>query len=104
MCKDRPYAETDRATQPDPNNRRNQVISSASHEGIGWAIKQMWNGQAVRRRGWNGRNMWVRLQVPDPNSKMTLPYIFMRTVTGDMIPWLASQTDLLAMDWEFAEE
>jgi len=30
---------------------------------------------------------------------MTLPYIYMRTVQGDFVPWLASQTDLLAEDW-----
>ena len=30
---------------------------------------------------------------------MTLPYLYMRTVQGDLVPWLASQTDLLAEDW-----
>jgi hypothetical protein len=43
--------------------------------------------------------MWLKLQRPDSNSKMTLPYIYMSTVTGDKVPWLASQTDLLAEDW-----
>lgn len=44
--------------------------------------------------------MWLALQVPDAGSKMTLPYIYMRTVMGDLVPWLASQTDVLAEDWE----
>lgn len=57
-------------------------------------------GGAVQRLGWNGRGMWLRLQVPDANSKMTLPYIYMSTVTGDLVPWLASQTDILADDWQ----
>jgi hypothetical protein len=48
--------------------------------------------------------MWVKLQVPDEHSKMTLPYIYMSTVTGDLVPWLASQTDMLARDWERASE
>jgi hypothetical protein len=30
---------------------------------------------------------------------MTLPYIFITTVQGNRVPWLASQTDLLAKDW-----
>jgi hypothetical protein len=33
---------------------------------------------------------------------MTLPYIFIHTVQGDRVPWLASQTDILATDWEEA--
>ena len=67
--------------------------------GIGWAIKQMHNGSKVQRAGWNGKNMWLALQVPDANSKMSLPYIYMCTVDQKLVPWLASQTDLLAMDW-----
>jgi hypothetical protein len=53
----------------------------------------------IYREGWNGKNMWVALQVPDEHSKMTLPYLYMRTAQGDLVPWLASQTDLLAKDW-----
>lgn len=67
--------------------------------GIGWAIKQMHMGLRVSRTGWNGPNQSLELQVPDPNSKMTLPYIFINTVRGDRVPWHASQTDLLATDW-----
>ncbi len=70
--------------------------------GIGWAVKQLHNGQRVRRAGWNGKGMWLALQVPDANSKMTLPYVFMSTAQGDLVPWLCSQTDLLATDWEIA--
>ena len=69
---------------------------------IGWAIKQMRNGDKVRRAGWNGKGMWLELQVPDDHSKMTLPYVFMSTAQGDLVPWLCSQTDLLATDWELA--
>ena len=53
----------------------------------------------VARRGWNGKNMYLKLQRPDENSKMTLPYIYMFTACGNNVPWLASQTDLLAEDW-----
>lgn len=53
----------------------------------------------IYRKGWNGKDMWVALQRPDSFSKMTLPYLYMRTAQGDLVPWLASQTDLLAEDW-----
>ncbi len=67
--------------------------------GIGWAVKHMQNGGRVTRIGWNGKNMYLQLQVPDANSKMTLPYVYMKTATDDLVPWLCSQTDLLSTDW-----
>lgn len=67
--------------------------------GIGRAVKELQDGNRVARSGWNGKNMYLELQVPDANSKMTLPYVYMRTVQGDLVPWLCSQTDLLAVDW-----
>lgn len=69
---------------------------------IGEAIKEMQSGERVRRKNWNGKGQYIELQVPDINSKMTLPYIYIHTVQGDLVPWLASQTDILATDWEFA--
>jgi Protein of unknown function (DUF2829) len=75
---------------------------------IGWAVEQMHGeqtdgGSKVRRSGWNGKGMWLALQIPDAHSKMSLPYVYMRTAQGDLVPWLCSQTDLLAEDWELAE-
>lgn len=69
---------------------------------FGWALDLLRDGKIVKRRGWNGKGMYVALQVPDAHSKMTLPYLYMYTVQGDKVPWLASQTDMLAMDWEEA--
>lgn len=66
---------------------------------FGQAIAALKAGQKVARAGWNGKNMWLGLQVPDANTKMTLPYIYMFTAQGDLVPWLASQTDVLAEDW-----
>lgn len=75
---------------------------------FGLAIKSMKNGEKVYRAGWNGKGIFIELQVPDANSKMTSPYIYMNT-TGlqtdnekapkSLVPWLASQTDMLADDW-----
>lgn len=66
---------------------------------FGQAIELLKKGELVSREGWNGKGMWLGLQVPDAHSKMGLPYIYMKTVTGQLVPWLASQTDVLAEDW-----
>ncbi len=71
--------------------------------GIGKAVKELLNGNTVSRTGWNGPDQWLRLQVPDENSDMSLPYIFIKTVQGHLVPWLASQTDILAIDWYLVE-
>lgn len=59
------------------------------------------------RKGWNGKGIYIQLQVPDEHSANTLPYIYM--VTNNLVsdnpdaprgrvPWLASQTDILTDD------
>lgn len=66
---------------------------------FGVALFAIKNGRRVCRSGWNGTGMWIALQLADAQSKMSLPYIFMHTVKAQRVPWLASQTDLLAADW-----
>ena len=70
---------------------------------FGDAIVALKQGKRVSRTGWNGKGMWLELQVPDAHSKMTLPYVYMKTAQDDLVPWLASQTDVLAEDWGVAE-
>ena len=67
---------------------------------IGGAVAALRGGHRIARAGWNGKGMYLELQMPDENSKMTLPYVFMFTVQGDRVPWLCSQTDLLACDYQ----
>jgi hypothetical protein len=81
-----------------------------------WALQRLKDGNRVCRGGWNGKDMWLVL-VPgsekvtftegSPYQKAGLesgdinPHIDMFTAQGTMQPgWLASQTDLLAMDWQ----
>lgn len=66
---------------------------------FGEALKRLKDGRAVTRAGWNGPGQLLILQRPDEHSKMTLPYIYITTVQGNRVPWLASQTDMLADDW-----
>lgn len=70
---------------------------------FGQAIEALKSGKKVSRSGWNGKGMWLALQRPDANSKMTLPYIYLSTVTGDLVPWGASETDFLAEDWSVVD-
>ena len=73
--------------------------------GIGWAVKQMQDGKFVTRAAWNGNKLppdgkvrlWCYLVNPlEPSHR---DYVMMRTVDGEQVPWLCSQSDLLADDW-----
>lgn len=70
---------------------------------IGEAVVALRHNKKVARNGWNGKNMWLELQVPDAHSKMSLPYVYMKTADNHLVPWLCSQTDLLAEDWTIVE-
>jgi hypothetical protein len=75
---------------------------------FGQVIEALKKGSTAARLGWNGKGIFIELQIPDEHSKMTSPYIFIDT-TGlqtensnapkSRVPWLASQTDMLAEDW-----
>ena len=92
---------------------------------FGLAIEALKAGKRVARAGWNGKGMWLSLscdgtrEVPAENfwsphnaeharqsgGKATvLPSITMKTATGEILMgWLASQTDMLAEDWQIVE-
>lgn len=91
--------------------------------GFEWALEQLRQGKLVCRAGWNGKGMYLTYQKGYPEgipinqntadatgiAKGTvcrfLPYIMMKVVAEEptFVPWLASQTDLLAYDWEYAQ-
>ena len=75
---------------------------------FGEAIEAMRVGAQVCRAGWNGKGIFCAIQPPDEHSKMSAPYIYIDTTGLDTanpmapkvrVPWLASQTDMLARDW-----
>ena len=68
--------------------------------GFGKAIDAMKDGFRVQRVGWNGPGQFLELQAPTASSKMTLPYIYICTVQGYLVPWFASQADMLSDDWK----
>jgi hypothetical protein len=68
---------------------------------FGHAVEAMKAGQAVARSGWNGKNMFISLvELSDLNRR---DYIEMHTAQGDVVPWVASQSDILAHDWYIIE-
>ncbi len=81
---------------------------------FGSALALIKDGHRVSRDGWNGKNMFIFLvsgstfqvnrhpllgMYPDGTTIEYLPHIDMRTAGGQIVPWLASQTDILADDW-----
>lgn len=82
---------------------------------FGNAIECMKLGAKVQREGWNGKGMCLYYVPPGAYPARTdaakslfgadalVPYkgyIAMKTVDGEVVPWLASQTDVLSEDWK----
>jgi hypothetical protein len=81
------------------------------------ALKLVREGKRVQRAGWNGKGMFVFL-VPGSTFKVNREpllsilgegtevnyhgHVDMKTADGMIVPWLCSQTDLLADDWQLA--
>ena len=85
---------------------------------FGLAIEAMKKRKKVSRRGWNGKGMFLYYvpegrypartdaakSIAEEDGKVDYgAYIAMKTVQGNIVPWLASQTDMLADDWEVVE-
>lgn len=87
---------------------------------FGEALELLKEGNKVARVGWNGKNMFLYYVPAGRYSAITEPakeiaaeqednlvpygaYIAMKTAQGNVVPWLASQTDMLAEDWVLVE-
>jgi hypothetical protein len=83
---------------------------------FGDAIAALKAGKRVARAGWNGKGMWLGLVLgyeynPDKGRAtdmalgcLKLPWIGMKTANHEFVPWLASQTGMLAEDWLVLED
>jgi hypothetical protein len=81
---------------------------------FGEALEALESGQKVSREGWNGKGMFVFL-VPGSTFQVNRPpllgiypegttinyhaHVDMKTVDGQIVPWVCSQSDMLADDW-----
>lgn len=84
---------------------------------FGFAIELLKQGHKLARKGWNGQGMFVywvsagsyppKMPVADDYFEgKNVPYrdyIAMKTVNEEVVPWVASQTDMLAEDWRICE-
>lgn len=78
------------------------------------AIDWLKIGQRVQRMGWNGKGMFLFLiagnawdfecDIAGVDDIDTLPFICMKTADNKLVPWLASQTDVIAQDWVILED
>lgn len=89
--------------------------------GFDWAIQQLKAGRKVQRKGLNGKGMFITLQQGSTvdgelmrnapakefytGKKCNIaPHIDMKAADDTyVVGWLASQTDMLADDWQIAE-
>ena len=93
----------------------NRAYRHVSGMTFGQAIEAMKHEHYVQRKGWNGKGL--RLGLVGKGGCMehgfsevsTLPYIVILypfdsiNTPGAIVPWLASQTDILAEDWLIVE-
>lgn len=63
------------------------------------ALNGLKAGHRMTREGWNGVGLFVELQRPDEHSKMSEPYACLNHPDGRRVPWVPTQTDMLADDW-----
>ena len=86
----------------------NEIKASTTNLPFSEVLPKLKSGKKVARAGWNGKGMWVGLVntgyydvgcsvVNDIDS--LLPWIGMKTADNKFVPWVASQTDILAEDW-----
>lgn len=91
------------------------TVGKTSELNFSQALELLKMGYIIARKGWNGKNMWLGIAseigitgyaykiIPlgkEGDIMPTCPCIFMRTADKRYVPWLASQTDILADDWE----
>lgn len=84
---------------------------------FGAALSALKDGKCVARTGWNGTGMFLFLVngshfsvnrapllgiFPEGTEVDYRPHIDMKTAQGDIVPWVASQSDLLCDDWILA--
>ena len=82
---------------------------------FGEAIEAMKKGHKVKRKGWNGKNQHIELataisyknadgvEVNCEREAIGNKAIAFVGTSGVQMGWLASQADMLAEDWLFAE-
>lgn len=70
---------------------------------FGHALEAAKKGHKIARAGWNGKGMFLQLQSPDENSKMTFPYLYFTIPDCEegtrLIPYGGTIVDYMSDDW-----
>ena len=81
------------------------MSESSNGLNFGQALEALKSGRKACRKGWNGKGMWIEHW--KPMHQVDLPYLMLMYPVnssaypnGARVPWLPSQTDVLANDWE----
>lgn len=103
------------AEYPQSHNRAQNPLIGRS---FGFAIEAAKAGKKIQREGWNGKGMFVYYipvgryparteaakSIAGEDGKVSYgAYLAIKTVSGEVIPWEASQSDMLADDWRIVE-
>ena len=93
-----------------PEKVFNEAYKKSGEMNFGHALELIKRGEKVARKGWNGKGMFLFIatgkEFESENFGDKLPEIIndvicMKTAQNTIcIGWLASQTDMLAEDWE----
>jgi len=99
-----------------PAEQFDNAYRETSGASFGLAVEAMKKGKKVARAGWNGKGMFLYFVPANIYKAQTdaarahfgedvpyLAYIAMKTAPGEVVPWLASQTDVLADDWSIVD-
>jgi len=65
---------------------------------FGAAFEQVKTGRSMRLPSWS-LDVSIKVQYPDENSKMTHPYLYVRSRNG-LVPWKETVVELFSEYWE----
>ena len=98
------------------NGQNCPILGGEATFSFGEAIKYLKRGLKVARKGWNGKKQYIQLATGisyktadgeivncehDASGNKAVAFV---GTSGIQMGWLASQADMLAEDWKFAEE
>lgn len=89
-----------------PQDQFDAAYEDINELNFGHAVYALLIGRAagIVRASWSGVGLTAKLQVPDANSKMTEPYLYLEHAQGARFPWTPSTVDIFANDWQLVDE
>lgn len=103
-------------TEVDETEGAGKIVNYGQTVGLdfGAVVDGLKKGKRYARSGWNGKGMFIflvngsnfkvnrepLLTIMGEGTEVTYrPHVDMKTVDGEIVPWICSQSDMLANDW-----